>query len=318
MRKTMKKIMRKTTRKAWTGYAVAGMLFALAALTLRPAEGTAQAGLKVHISADMEGVVGAVTGDQLGPGGFEYQRFRGFMTSEVNAAIDAARAAGATEIVVADSHGNGENLLIERLPGDITLVRSWPRPLGMMQGIDETFDAAIFLGYHSSTTNPRGVRAHTMSSANYAAVTLNGIEMPEAGINAAIAGHFGVPIVMISGDDAIVEEAQGLIGDMEGAIVKWSYGFHSARTIMPEAAYALIGEKVSAGLRRIDELEPYRFDGPIQVELTFKSYMPAEVLSYLSNVERVNAHTVGFVAEDIVEVQRFFQFIGGFNSSLTP
>lgn len=87
--------------------------------------------LKVYISADMEGVVGAVTGDQLGPGGFEYERFRRFMTDEVNAAITAARAAGATDILVADSHGNGENLLIEQLPEDVTVVRSWPRPLMM-------------------------------------------------------------------------------------------------------------------------------------------------------------------------------------------
>ncbi len=305
-------------KKTWIGSITLAAIFALTALTLRPAEGFAQDGLKVHISADMEGVVGVVTGDQLGPSGFEYQRFREFMTNEVNAAIAAAKAAGATEIVVADSHGNGENLLMERLPNDITLVRSWPRRLGMMQGIDETFDAAIFIGYHSSTTNPRGVRAHTMSSGNYAAVRINGIEMPEAGINAALAGHFGVPIVMISGDDAIVEEAQGLIGDMEGAVVKWSYGFHSARTIMPEASYALIGERVTRGLARLDELEPYRFEGPIEVELTFKSYMPAEVLSYLPSVERIDSHTIGFVAQDMVEVVTFFQFMGEYNSSATP
>ena len=297
---------------------VAAAVLALTALILGPTDSFGQDGLKVHISVDMEGVVGPVTSAPLGPTGFEYQRFREFMTNEAIAAIEAARAAAATEIVVADSHGNGQNLLMDRLPSDITLVRSFPRRLSMMQGIDETFDAAIFIGYHSSTTNPRGVRAHTMSSANYAAVRINGIEMPEAGINAALAGHFGVPVVMISGDDAIVEEAQGLIGDMEGAVVKWSYGFHSARTLMPEAAYALIGEKVSRGLERIDEFEPYRFEGPIEVELTFKSYMPAEVLSYLPMVERVDAHTVGFVAQDMVEAVTFFQFIGEFNSSATP
>lgn len=310
--------MRDTMKKTRIGSTVTAALLALSAVTLQPGEGIAQDGLKVHISADMEGVVGAVTSAQLGPTGFEYERFREFMTNEVNAAIAAARAAGATEIVVADSHGNGQNLLMDRLPSDITLVRSWPRPLGMMQGIDETFDAAIFLGYHSSTTNPRGVRAHTMSSANLAAVRLNGIEMPEAGINAAIAGHFGVPIVMISGDDAIVEEAQGIIGDIEGAVVKWSYGFHSARTLMPEAAYVLIGEKVLRGLQRLDEFEPYRFEGPIEVEITFKSYLPAEVLSYLPTVERLNAHTVGFVGQDMVEVATFLQFMTNYNISLTP
>src|SRR5437870_586575 len=117
--------------------------------------------LKIYISADMEGVVGVVTADQLGPQGFEYNRFREFMTEEVKAAVEAAFEAGATEVVVSDSHGNGENLLIERLPKNITIVRSWPRPLMMMQGIDETFDGVIFIGYHTSTNSMSGVRAHT-------------------------------------------------------------------------------------------------------------------------------------------------------------
>ena len=122
----------------------------------------AQSGHKIYISVDMEGVVGVVTGDHLGPSGFEYGRAREWMTNEVLAAIEGARAAGATEFVISDSHDNGENLLLDRLPDDVTLIRSWPRPLMMMEGIDETFDAAIFIGYHSSTNNPAGVRAHTL------------------------------------------------------------------------------------------------------------------------------------------------------------
>src|SRR5688500_11586147 len=130
----------------------------------------------------MEGVTGVVSAEQLGPTGFEYQRFREFMTAEALAAIQGAREAGATEIVVSDSHGNGQNLLIERFPADVTIIRSWPRPLMMMEGIDSTFHAAIFIGYHSGTTNLKGVRAHTISSARLAAVELNGRAMPEAGI----------------------------------------------------------------------------------------------------------------------------------------
>ena len=140
------------------------------------------------------------------------------MTEEVKAATEAAFEAGATEVVISDSHGNGENLLIEKLPKNVTIVRSWPRPLMMMQGIDETFDGAIFIGYHTSTTNIAGVRAHTISSARLADVRLNGTSMPEAGINAAIAGHFNVPVIMISGDDAIVKEATDLLGNIEGAV----------------------------------------------------------------------------------------------------
>jgi D-amino peptidase len=290
----------------------------VATCLLHASDVQAQAGLKVYISADMEGVVGVVSGAQLGPSGFEYQRFRQFMTAEVNAAIEAARAAGAGEIVVSDSHGNGQNLLLERLPQDITVVRSWPRPLAMMQGIDESFDAAIFLGYHASTTNPRGVRAHTMSSATLAAVKLNGVPMPEGGINAAIAGHFGVPVIAISGDDAVVEEVQELLPDIEGAIVKWSLGFHSARTLMPEAGYERIRQAVSAGLANLGAVRPYRLEGPIEVDITFKNYRPAEVMAYLPSVERIDAHTVRFVGKDMPEVSRFLQFLTSYSASLTP
>src|SRR6185436_191869 len=199
--------------------------------------------LKIFISADMEGVAGAVTGDQLSPAGFEYQRFREFMTQEVNAAIEAAFAAGATEIVVCDSHGNAQNILIEKLPKNVLVVRGFPRPLMMMQGIDETFAGVIFIGYHASTTNPQGVRAHTMSSARLADVRLNNTSMSEGSFNAAIAGHFNVPVIMVSGDDAAVKEVTSIVGDIEGAVVKWNYGFHSAKTMTPEAAQDLIREK---------------------------------------------------------------------------
>jgi D-amino peptidase len=294
------------------------LILALAAAVLCAAPATAQDGLKVYISADMEGVVGVVTGDQLGPSGFEYGRFREIMTNEVVAAIEAAREAGATEIVVSDSHGNGENLLIERLPSDIELVRAWPRPLMMMEGIDQTFDAVIFIGYHSSTTNTAGVRAHTISSANLTAVRLNGVEMLEASINAAIAGDFGVPVVMISGDDAVVDEARSVIGDMEGAVVKWSLGFHSARTMMPEPAYALIRERVRAALGRLEDFRPYTLEGPLELEISFKNYMPAELMAYLPNVERVDAHTVRFVGRDMTEISKFIEFTTSYRVDVTP
>src|ERR1700754_4527854 len=244
------------------------VLLALALLTISvvgatpatPAQGVRLAQgkqMKIYISADMEGIVGVVTNEQLGPQGFEYDRFRQFMTAEVNAAAQAAFDAGATEVVISDSHGNGQNLLIEKLPKQVTIVRSWPRPLMMMQGIDETFDGAIFIGYHTSTGNPTGVRAHTISSARLADVRLNDVSMPEAGINAAIAGHFNVPVIMVSGDDAVVKEVTGLLGNIEGAVVKWAYGFHSARTMTPEMALDLIREKVKRAIARIKEFKPY-------------------------------------------------------------
>ena len=279
---------------------------------------SAQPKLKVYISADMEGVAGVVTADQLGPQGFEYERFRGFMTNEVLAAIEGARAAGATEFLVSDSHGNGENLLIERFPKDVQIVRSWPRPLAMMQGIDASFDAVLFVGYHTSTTNPEGVRAHTMSSATIADVRLNGVSVPEAALNAAIGGHFRVPVALITGDDAIVREAQGLLGPIEGAVVKWSYGFHSARTMTPEAGCDLIREKAKKSIGRLKEMRPYTVAVPLTLDLRFKNYRPAEVLAYLPIVERTDAHAIRFRGKDMIEVIRFLEFVTNYEPGLSP
>lgn len=280
--------------------------------------GDAADSLKIYISADMEGLAGAVTSEQLGPSGFEYGQFRKFMTAEVNAAIEAARDAGATEILVSDSHGNGQNLLLDRLPADVQVVRSWPRPLGMMEGIDASFDGAIFIGYHTSTTNPNGVRAHTLSSANFTALKLNGIPMPEAGLNAAIAGHFGVPVLMISGDNAIVEEARGLLGDIEGAEVKEALSFHSAKTLIPEAACDLIRQRVGTAMERLDSFTPYTLDTPVKLEVSFKHYQPAQLLAYLSIVEQVDSHTIRFIGEDMVEISKFLQFILDYQVPLAP
>jgi D-amino peptidase len=295
--------------------AAAGLLLVFVLVLPGPA---AAEGLKVYISADMEGVAAVVTGDQLGPPGFEYERFRGFMTDEVLAAIAGARAAGATEFLVSDSHGNGENLLVERFPKDVQIVRSWPRPLAMMQGIDASFGAVLFVGYHASTTNPQGVRAHTMSSANLADLRINGISLPEAGLNAAIAGYFKVPVAMISGDDAIVKEAQALLGPIEGAVVKWAYGFHSARTLTPAAACERIREAAERAVRRRSEMTLYRLTEPLAVDVRFKSYRPAELLAYLPGVERTDAHAIRYRSRDVLEATRFLEFILNYEPGLTP
>jgi D-amino peptidase len=291
---------------------------ATAMLALPAALSGQQRPLKVFISADMEGVAGTVTGDQLGPGGFEYERFRRIMTGEVRAAIEGAREAGASEIVIADAHGNGENLLIDELPVDVTIVRSWPRPLMMMQGIDSTFHAAVFVGYHASVANPQGVRAHTISSARLQDVRLNDRSVTEGAINAAIAGHFGVPVVMVSGDDAAVAEVRAAVGDLEGAVVKWSYSFHSARTLVPEAAARLIREKTATGVRRRAEIRPYVLRTPITLDVRFRFYRPAEMLAYLPIVERTDAHTIRYVGPNIVAISKFIGFITTYAVNLEP
>ena len=279
---------------------------------------SASSEFKIYISADMEGVAGVVTGDQLGPSGFEYQRFREFMTNEVLAAIRGAKAAGATEFLVSDSHGNGENLLIELLPKDVQLVRSWPRPLGMMGGLNETFDAAIFIGYHSSAANLNGVRAHTFSSSTLTDVRLNGTSVAEAGFNAAIAGHFGVPVIMVSGDDAIISESRRYIGDIEGAVVKWATSFHSARTLTPAASCDVIESSSQRAVERLKDFKALQMDEDIQLDISFKHYRQPEILAYLSSVERIDSRTVRFIASDMIEASMFAQFINRYQPGLSP
>lgn len=290
-----------------------GLLFVLLLLPITHAANAQE--LKVYISADMEGVAGVVGRDQLSPQGFEYGQFRNFMTAEVNAAIEAARDTGATEILVSDSHGNGLNLLLDALPQDIEIVRSWPRPLGMMEGIDESFDAAIFIGYHASAGNVDGIAAHTVSGSALLSVKVNGVEMTEGGMNALIAGHFGVPVVMISGDHAAVREVSDALGPIEGAVVKWHYSHTSGRSLMPEAARALIREKVQAGLKRRQELKPFRIEGPLTLDLTYKNDKAAELIAYLPNVELIDNHTVRFVGS-IIDLSMFIEMALGYPATM--
>jgi D-amino peptidase len=296
----------------------AAALVAVALFVTTATAAAAQQPLKVFISANMEGVAGAVTAEQLGPAGFEYQRFREFMTAEVLAAIEGAREAGATEIVVADGHGNMQNLLIERFPADVRIVRGTGRPLGMMQGIDSTFHAAVFIGYHSAATNLAGVRAHTFSSARYTSVRLNGRLMAESTFNAALAAHFGVPVVAISGDEAAVQELLDIVPRAAGAVVKNSIGFHSAITMTPEAAQRAIRDAVRTGLQRRGEIRPWSMAGPYHLELGFKHYRAAEVLAYLPIVERISSHSIRYTAARLPDITRFLAFVGTYAPDIEP
>ena len=280
----------------------------------------AQRPLKVYISADMEGITGVASVDQLGPTSFEYGRAREWMTAEVLAAIQGAREAGATEFVVSDSHGNGESLLIDKFPSDVPvrIVRSFPRPLGMMEGIDSTFGAVIFIGYHASTSSTTGVRAHTMSSALLTRIALNGTSMSEAGVNAAIAAQFGVPVVMITGDDAIVDETRQRLGPIEGVAVKHAIGFHSTSTLTPEVAQSQIRQHAKTAVERRGQMKPYAMARPVSVEVSFKNYRPVELLGYLPNVQRIDSHTVRFSARDMIEASKFLEFVTSYDPTLTP
>src|SRR4029079_7832199 len=206
---------------------------------------------KIFISVDMEGITGVVQPAQLGPDGFEYQRAREWMTGEVNAAIAGIRAAGPAEIVVCDSHGNGQSVLIDKLPDDVRIVRGFPGPMEMMQGIDESFTAAVFIGYHASEWTANAVRGHTISSARLLGVKLNGQEVSEGIYNAALAGQCGVPVAFVSGDRLAVTQVQQVAAAAEGAIVKEPYGYHSANTVTPARGQALIREGAKRAMAKI-------------------------------------------------------------------
>ena len=279
-----------------------------------------QGALKIYISADLEGITGVVTAEQLGPGGFEYERFREFMTAEVNAAIEGARAAGADEILVSDSHGNGQNLLIERFDPDVRIVRSWPRSLTMMEGIDGSFAGAIFIGYHAGTTNPEGVRAHTMSSATLTDVRINDYSSNETVWNAAVAGHFGGPVIMVSGDDATAAEARARLGDIETAVVKWAHSFHSATTLTPQAGQDLIRATAERAVQRLrrGEIRPYHVSTPVAITVRFKNYQPSQLLAYLPMFERIDSHAVRYRAADMQEAARTLVFLRNYRADITP
>jgi len=285
---------------------------AVVALRAAPADvhGKAQARTmrKIFISVDMEGIAGVVQPAQLGPDGFEYGKAREWATGEVNAAIEGARAAGATEFVVCDSHGNAQNLLIDQLPDDVRVVRGFPRPLEMMQGIDETFDAALLIGYHASEWSVDAVRSHTMSSAKLLGIKLNGQEVMEAVFNAAIAGHFGVPVVFMSGDRIAVAQVQKTLPAVEGVVLKEPYGFHSAMTVTPAKARQLVREGVTRALRK-GGATPFRLKTPIDLEVGFKLTPDAEKAAYVPGLTRVDAHTVRGTFADILQITRLMQIL---------
>jgi D-amino peptidase len=282
--------------------AVLGLIALLAPLD-------AQRPMKVFISVDMEGITGVVQPAQLGPGpdGWEYGRAREWMTGEARAAIDGAKAAGATEIVLADSHGNMQNLLIDQLPDDVRIVRGSPRPLGMMQGIDNSFTGVVFIGYHASEYGSDAVRGHTMSSARFLHVKLNGAEVGEGVWNAAIAGHFGVPVLFVSGDRAAVEQLKKTVPSAEGAIVKEGLGYHAAVTVTPARGRELIRQGVERAVRRAGDMKPHVVRTPVELEVGFKLTLDAERISYIPGLRRIDAHAVAGTFPDMPTVAKLLQ-----------
>jgi len=278
----------------------------LALLLAGHAEAQSRDGLKVFISVDMEGITGVVNADDVSRGGKDYDYFRQTMTREANAAIEGALAAGATEIVVRDSHGTALNLLPEMLDRNSRLLRDWSEgPMYMMEGIDESYDAAVFVGYHARAGTPGGVLDHT-SSGDVTDVRINGISMPETGYNALMAGYVGVPVVFVAGDRAVCDQATEILGNVETVAVKEGIGA-AALNLHPEVARERIREGVERALRNLDDYKPYRLSPPYTLQLTLKTEQNIyRAVALYPGARRSGDWEVTYEADDVMQIIRAY------------
>ena len=228
--------------------------------------------MKILIAVDMEGITGVTTWDQVTPGHAEYARFRKLMTQDVNAAIRGAIDAGADEVIVADGHWNGSNILIEELDPRARLNSGSPSPFSMMQGIDETVDGVFFVGYHARMGTPNAILDHTWSSKTVSNVWLNDVLTGEFGLNGAVAGHFGVPVIMATGDQTACAQIIEQLGEMETAVVKQATGRFAAEVLAPQVTHEMIYMAATRAMQRLqdnDVPEPFVLDTPIRVAVEF-------------------------------------------------
>lgn len=228
--------------------------------------------MKILIAVDMEGVTGVTTWEQVTPGQAEYARFRRLMTQDVNAAIRGAFDAGADEIIVADGHWHGTNILIEELDPRARLNTGSPSPFSMMQGIDESVDGVMFVGYHARNGSPNAILDHTWSSKSVANVWLNDMLTGEYGLNAAVAGHFGVPVIMVSGDQTACGQVTDLLGNVETAVIKQAVGRFAGECLAPQITQDMICLSAQRAVERFaegDVPDPFALDTPITVTVEF-------------------------------------------------
>jgi len=259
--------------------------------------------MKVYISCDMEGISGVVAGKQTEMNNEEYKRGQKLMTRELNAAIEGALAAGASEVLVNDSHGSMRNILIEELNPAAQLISGSPKPLSMMQGIEGSlFDAAFFIGYHAQAGTAYSVLDHTYSGIVYQ-VSLNGRPMGETGLNAALAGYFGVPVVLVTGDKLLVEEATALLGTVEGVAVKESYGRYAARCLAPEAVHDLIRQAAQSALAKAKEgRKPFVIEPPITLAVDFTSSAHLDMAELIPGSRRTSGRHIEYTHDDLLTV----------------
>jgi len=266
--------------------------------------------MKLYISADMEGVAGITAEEQTNPVGQpEYAHSCRLMTREVRAACEGAKRAGAATILVNDSHWNMRNIIHEELPPDVILIRGAMKPLSMNQGLDASFDAAAFVGYHAPGGTQNAVLDHTYTDATLYEVRINGQKCSEARLNAAVAGTFDVPVVFISGDQHACADAREFLPWAETVEVKQAIGRYAAASLSPAQSCAAIEEGVARALREASArgAKPYRFEPPIALEVTFTYTSKCDIAALMPGCDRIGPRTLRFVHADYMTVFRAFR-----------
>jgi D-amino peptidase len=275
-------------------------LLPLLLLAVLGSHGSAQTRpLKVFISVDMEGIGGIGTPAMTSPSGKDYATGRALMTAEVNAVIDAVLAHGPAEILVNDSHGDMQNLLHTELDPRVRYIQGSIKPYGMAQGLDSTFDAVVFVGYHARAGTEDGFIAHT-GSGTVAGLWINGIEVGEGGLNAIYAGALGVPVLVASGDEAFGREIRAIVPGIRTVVTKQAIGAVVAILVHPDSVRARLREQVGAALA--DRVaKPVVSARPVTVRLRFDTTTRADIVEVIPGVRRVDGTTVEWQAPSMRE-----------------
>ncbi|MFZ0994938.1 MAG: M55 family metallopeptidase [Candidatus Dormiibacterota bacterium] len=261
--------------------------------------------MKVYISCDMEGVAGIVDWQQVTPG-TEFELGRRLLLEEVNAAIDGAVEAGAQSFLVNDSHGAMQNLIPDQLHAEAEYCSGRHKPLYMMEGLDSSFDAIFFIGYHGAVDGAASALSHTYNPAAIQGVTLNGHLVGESGINALVASHHRVPVSLISGDQHTAAQAEPILAGAEMVVVKQSVSRLAARSLHPTIARQLIHEGASRSLRRLGEISPPQVTAPFQLAVRLRNADLAEVALQVRGVRSASELEVTVEGDDALSVFRSF------------
>jgi D-amino peptidase len=273
--------------------------------------------MKVLISADMEGTAGVVDGVQTDDS-TEFEWARRLMTEEVNAAVTGALEGGAREVWVTDAHGSYRNLLPLALHPESRYVSGRPRFLGQIEGLDNTFGAVLFTGYHGRAGTPASVLAHTFIEI-IRRIRLGEEEVGEYGMNAALAGYFGVPVALVTGDNTVVAQLRALIGpDVVGVEVKKALGTTAAVSLHPEKARAAIRAGAAEAVRRAPRLRPFVPAAPIRLEVEVSKTDLADLAALCHGVQRVGPHTVAYQSGDMFDVWRTWVVMRNVMNSRMP